>query len=43
MGREPLQLHKEDRVVQMIFHEVSPNETLYQGRYQDSEGVVPAR
>jgi dCTP deaminase len=43
MGREPLALHKEDRVVQMIFHEVSMNDALYQGRYQDSEGVVPAR
>jgi dCTP deaminase len=43
MGREPLALHKEDRVVQMIFHEVSMNDTLYEGRYQDSEGVVPAR
>jgi len=43
MGLEPLALQKEDRVVQMIFHEVNLNETLYQGRYQDSEGVVPAR
>jgi dCTP deaminase len=43
MGREPLALHKEERVVQMILYEVSLNETLYQGRYQDSEGVVPAR
>jgi dCTP deaminase len=43
MGREPLALHKEDRVVQMIVHEVIMNDDLYQGRYQDSEGVVPAR
>jgi dCTP deaminase (EC 3.5.4.13) len=43
MGRESLALRKEDRVVQMIFHEVTMNDTLYQGRYQDSQGVVPAR
>jgi dCTP deaminase len=43
LGREPLALHKEDRVVQMILHEVSMNDALYQGRYQNSEGIVPAR
>jgi dCTP deaminase len=43
LGKEPLVLHRQDRVVQMIFHEVSMNDSLYQGRYQDSEGAVPAR
>ena len=43
VGREPIAIHKEDRIVQIIFHEVSRNDILYQGRYQDSEGVVPAR
>jgi dCTP deaminase len=43
MGREPIALHREDRIVQMVLHEVDRNDELYAGRYQDSEGAVPAR
>lgn len=43
MSPDPIALHREDRVVQMILHEVGMNERLYSGRYQDSCGVVPSR
>jgi dCTP deaminase len=43
MGAEAIPLARGDRVVQMILHEVSGGAHLYEGRYQDSEGVVRAR
>jgi len=43
MGREVIALHREDRVVQMILHQVIGNDELYRGRYQDSLGVIRAR
>jgi dCTP deaminase len=42
-GSEDIFLHKNDRVVQMILHEVRNSDTVYTGRYQDSTGVVEAR
>lgn len=43
MGAEPVSLKKGERVVQMILSEVSDCDELYNGRYQDSCGVVTAR
>jgi len=43
MGAEPIALAQGDRVVQMILHEVSGGAHSYEGRYQDSNGVVTAR
>jgi dCTP deaminase len=43
MGKEDVPLRKNDRVVQMIFHEVAAGVRSYEGRYQDSLGVVEAR
>nr|WP_319376854.1 dCTP deaminase [uncultured Methanoregula sp.] len=43
MGSEEISLHKDDRVVQMVLHEVCNNNAVYTGRYQDSKGVVEAR
>jgi dCTP deaminase len=43
MGAESVSLGKGERVVQMILSEVSPGDETYNGRYQDSNGVVPAR
>ncbi len=43
MGGEEIRLHPGDRVVQMILHQVAGGIQLYEGRYQDSRGVVPAR
>ena len=43
MGEAPVRLATGDRVVQMILHEVSDGSGTYNGRYQDSTGVVRAR
>lgn len=43
MGKEEITVNKNDRIAQMILHEVrNPNEK-YSGRYQDSLGVVEAK
>src|SRR5512137_24366 len=43
MGREDITVKKNDRVAQMILHEVRNPGTSYSGRYQDSCGAVEAR
>jgi dCTP deaminase len=43
IGAEPLHIAAGDRVVQMIFSEVSDGGDMYGGQYQDSIGVVTAR
>lgn len=42
-GGEDISVRKLDRIVQMILHEVRGGGVLYEGRYQDSNGVVEAR
>ncbi len=43
MGREPIPVRTDERVVQMIIHEVTGAEQSYRGRYQDSAGTVETR
>jgi dCTP deaminase len=43
MGMEDIVLKKNDRIVQMIIHEVREGGMLYNGRYQDSHGAIDAR
>ncbi|HUK92826.1 MAG TPA: dCTP deaminase [Methanomicrobiales archaeon] len=43
LGGEDIVISPSDRVVQMIIHEVAGGTELYDGRYQDSDGVVRAR
>jgi dCTP deaminase len=43
MGTEDIQVRKNDRVVQMILHEVREGNCGYSGRYQDSHGAVGAK
>lgn len=43
MGAEPMKLQRGERVIQMILHQVTVNDTVYGGKYQDSRGAVPAR
>jgi dCTP deaminase len=43
MGNETLALKRGDRVVQMIIHQVTQGDLIYEGRYQDSKGAVRAR
>jgi dCTP deaminase len=43
LGTDDLIVHKNDRVVQMILHEVREGNRSYTGRYQDSKGAVEAR
>jgi len=43
LGTDDITLHKNDRVVQMILHEVRNSDKVYEGRYQDSLGAVEAR
>lgn len=43
MGREEVHLKINDRVVQLILHQVLGADQTYDGRYQDSKGVVGAR
>ncbi|MEI6292470.1 MAG: dCTP deaminase [Methanomicrobiales archaeon] len=43
MGAEDVPLVQNNRVVQMIIHEVKGGNRLYDGRYQDSYGVIQSR
>ena len=43
LGKEDILVRKNERIVQMIIQEVSEGNMVYDGRYQDSIGVVPAR
>jgi len=43
MGAEDVPLVQNNRVVQMIIHEVKGGNRLYDGRYQDSKGVIHSR
>jgi dCTP deaminase len=43
LGAGDIVLSPSDRVVQMILHRVEGGDGLYDGRYQDSQGVVQAR
>jgi dCTP deaminase len=43
MGGVDVTLEKGDRIVQIIMHAVMEGAQLYEGRYQDSSGVVHAR
>jgi dCTP deaminase len=43
MGEEDVAISANERVVQMIMHQVMNSDRLYSGRYQDSKGAVQAR
>ena len=43
MGATDIEIPKHERVVQMVLQEVKESTQLYDGRYQDSKGVVRAR
>jgi dCTP deaminase len=43
MGSDDITIRKNDRIVQMILHEVRDGSHGYSGRYQDSSGAVEAR
>jgi dCTP deaminase len=43
LGAGDIVLSPSERVVQMILHQVKGGAELYEGRYQDSQGVVKAR
>jgi dCTP deaminase len=43
MGSDDITIRKNDRIVQMILHEVRDSSHGYSGRYQDSSGAVEAR
>jgi len=43
LGSNDLNVQKNDRIVQMILHEVRNGNQCYSGRYQDSRGVVEAQ
>jgi dCTP deaminase len=43
LGSDDLIVQKNDRLVQMILHEVREGNQLYSGRYQDSRGAVGAK
>jgi dCTP deaminase len=42
-GTGDIEVKKNERVVQMVLHEVRGGDQLYKGRYQDSNGAVEAR
>jgi dCTP deaminase len=42
-GNDDILITKNERVVQMIFHEVRESSLCYSGRYQDSHGAVEAK
>jgi len=42
MGTTDIEIQRNERVVQMILHEVYSGTHLYNGQYQDSNGVVEA-
>jgi dCTP deaminase len=43
MGKEEISVNKNDRVAQMILHEVRTPSECYNGRYQNSFGAVEAK
>jgi len=43
LGNDDLIVRKNDRIVQMIIHEVREGNQSYSGRYQDSRGAVEAK
>ena len=43
LGSDDLIVQKNDRIVQMILHEVREGNRSYSGRYQDSKGAVEAK
>jgi len=43
MGSEDVPLVQNNRVVQMIIHEVKGGNRLYEGRYQDSRGAIHSK
>jgi dCTP deaminase len=43
MGKEDITVSKNDRVAQMVLHEVRNPAECYSGRYQDSLGAVGAK
>jgi len=43
LGKEVVVIRKDDRVAQMVLHEVRNPGILYNGRYQDSLGAVGAK
>ena len=43
LGSDDLIVQKNDRIVQMILHEVREGNRNYSGRYQDSKGAVEAK
>jgi dCTP deaminase len=43
LGSDDIIVKKNDRVVQMILHEVREGSQSYSGRYQDSRGAVEAK
>ena len=43
MGAEEVPLYQNNRVVQMIIHEVRGGDRLYNGRYQDSHGAIHSK
>jgi dCTP deaminase len=43
MGQEEITVQKNDRIAQMILHEVRNGNESYTGRYQDSIGLVEAK
>ncbi len=43
MGKEEIIIYKNDRVAQIVLHEVRNPGESYNGRYQDSFGVVEAK
>ncbi|MFA5346830.1 MAG: dCTP deaminase [Methanoregula sp.] len=43
LGSDEIIIQKNDRVVQMILHEVRESNQCYSGRYQDSRGAVEAK
>ncbi len=43
-GTEPVTLHKKDRFMQMVLHDLgTKTRRPYAGRYQDSQGIVHSR
>jgi len=43
LGNDDIHIRKNERVVQMILHEVRESDQCYSGRYQDSRGAVEAK
>jgi len=43
MGKDDIAVKKNERIVQMVLHEVLNGNECYSGRYQDSDGAVGAR